>query len=596
MIYVDVSASTILMSGTTTNLPSRLTDETIGLSVLIGDASEYVPGIVLAEEPPPGGWGPPGSPPGWYPIGPPIDMPETGLSEYPDLEPDLDSSVCPNCGRADCPFFTNPVPIDWRPPTRPPAVLTLDNTEGDNEEDDSEEDDNEGDDNEEDDNEGNDNEEDDSQDTGGTITGDNGGALEEDPFGPRALNTIYDTTTAVQAVHNAFIRMSPEYLETGLLELFAEQAIGRAASGDVSGNVVVVSQATIAPFENIAIDTRDAIYGMLRQEGYEPWRELRANISFVTNYREMELKVEPSPYQGEVQHVNIRTPYYEVTFPKNFFASEVADDPLTVNIMAGNIHTINFSREVELPLILSVQPLDSIEPAYQTLKSIEGETAHTKYNPASGLLDTSIGVGGIFTTAGTAPVSFGDIQGLSEEMQDAIDYLARKNFIRGTGINRFSPENSINRAEIASITVRMLGMLDPSAGGRFDDMHPSNWFYASVNSAYNHGIMQGNGRSFYPSLIITRSQLTSVSARIFRKTGLSTPSNPNHHLLRFTDRNDIESWSVEDIALATQLGIVIYRTDGYFLPNAHVNRGDAALMLHRMYQRLCMRSIIALRS
>jgi len=418
------------------------------------------------------------------------------------------------------------------------------------------------------------------------ITDDIEDALAVDPFGPRALNTISDTSTAVQAVHNAFIRMSPEHLETGSLEQFAEQAIGRAASEDISNNLVVVSQATIAPLENIAIYTRDAIYGMLLHEGYEPWRELRASISFVTNYREMEVRVEPSSDLAAVQHVRIQTPYYEVAFTPNFIASVAASAPLTVNVMAGNIHTVQFSHEVNSPLILSVPPLPSTATAYQTLTSIEGATALTKYNPASSLLEARISSSGTFTTRENR-VNFGDIQGLSTEMQRAIRELASQNIVFGTDGNQFNPEDSINRAEIAAITVRMLGRLDPFAVSNFVDVQPNDWFYVAVSSAYSDGIMQGKGRYFFPSLIITRNQLTSVAARILRiEMNYHTPSNPNQYLSRFTDRDDFASWSLGDLSLATRAGIVIPRTDGRFLPDAPVNRGDAALMLHRMYLRL----------
>ena len=568
MINVNVSASTILMSGTTTNLPNWLGNEAIGLGALIGESSESVPGMVLPTPIPPGGGGNAGGrpdPPGFMPPidfpTPPIAMPETGFPALPVLGPDLEETE--DYYYYYYYYYCYDYP-EWRPPpwTTPPTSPPSNNTEEDTEDD-------EGDAPE-------DNEDPNTVDIE---------ALEDDPFGPRALDTISDTSTAVHAVHNAFIKMSPEYLDAGVLELFAEQAIGRAASGDVSGNLVVVSQATIAPFENIAINTRDAIYGMLHQEGYEPWRELRANVSFVTNYREMEVRLEPSSYQAAVQYAKIRTPYYEVTFPSNFIASEVANAPLTVNIMAGNIHTVQFSRVVSSPLILSVPPISNIAPAYQTLTSIEGATALTKFNPTSSLLEARIGSSGTLST-GANRVNFGDIQGLSPEMQMAIRALASQGVVFGNGSNRFGPEDLISRAEIASITVRMLDQLDPFAVSRFDDVRQSDWFYAAVGSAYNRRIMQGNGRFFYPSSIITRNQLTSVSARILRNEGFSIPSNPNHYLSRFTDRNDFARWSLGDISLAAKENIVIPREDGRFRPNALVNRGYAAQMLYRTYLRI----------
>jgi len=213
-----------------------------------------------------------------------------------------------------------------------------------------------------------------------------------------------------------------------------------------------------------------------------------------------------------------------------------------------------------------------------------------KYNPASSLLEAGIGSRPIFSVVENVE-NFEDIQELSEEMQMAIRVLASQNIVFGTERNRFDPEAPLSRAEIAAITVRMLDRLDPIDVSRFhfrfNDVQPNDWFYEAVGSAYGRGIMQGDGRYFYPSLTITRNQLASVAARILRnEMGYHTPSNPNHYLSRFIDRNDIESWSVEDISLATWAGIVTPRADGRFHPNATVTRGEAALMLYRMYQRL----------
>lgn len=52
---------------------------------------------------------------------------------------------------------------------------------------------------------------------------------------------------------------------------------------------------------------------------------------------------------------------------------------------------------------------------------------------------------------------FTDIANKSAEMQKAIRYLASKGIINGTTPTTFSPDGSINRAEIATLLVKSVG-------------------------------------------------------------------------------------------------------------------------------------------
>ena len=269
-------------------------------------------------------------------------------------------------------------------------------------------------------------------------------------------------------------------------------------------------------------------------------------------------------------------------FPVKIMAFEQGSEGILSDGEFFSVSSRLISENWDDDFVESIPPtLDNIE---EFIEHIEEDATQDIESPIS-LLEARIGFSGTYSTR-VNHVNFEDIQELSPEMQRAIRELASQNIVFGTERNRFNPEAPISRAEIAAITMGMLHQLDPLAVSNFDDVRQNDWFYASVSSAYTRRIMQGNGRYFYPSLIITRSQLTSVAARILRNEGFSTPSNPNQYLSWFTDRNDIESWSVEDISLATQAGIVTLRADGRLLPNAPVTKGEAALMLHRTYLKI----------
>ena len=122
-------------------------------------------------------------------------------------------------------------------------------------------------------------------------------------------------------------------------------------------------------------------------------------------------------------------------------------------------------------------------------------------------------------------VDFTDIQHLSREMQDAIRVLAAQEIIQGTG-----------------------------------------------------------GGNFSPLVTLPRDQLTVVTTRVLlNEMGYRFPANPSNYLQAFQDQNALANWSRQYIALASRENLVIRRADGTFRPTDNMNRGDVAVMLHRLY-------------
>ena len=64
------------------------------------------------------------------------------------------------------------------------------------------------------------------------------------------------------------------------------------------------------------------------------------------------------------------------------------------------------------------------------------------------------------------------------------------------------------------------------------------------------------------------------------------PANVNGILSAYTDASSIAQWGREDIALATRENLVVRRTDGNFNGSATMTRGDAAIILYRMFMKI----------
>ena len=74
-------------------------------------------------------------------------------------------------------------------------------------------------------------------------------------------------------------------------------------------------------------------------------------------------------------------------------------------------------------------------------------------------------------------------------MQESIKILAAKGIIEGTSAKEFSPDDTITRAEIAALLLRVLSQVNPNADGEFKDVKKSDWFYGTAGSAKNYGLI-----------------------------------------------------------------------------------------------------------
>ncbi|MCL2198253.1 MAG: S-layer homology domain-containing protein, partial [Defluviitaleaceae bacterium] len=210
------------------------------------------------------------------------------------------------------------------------------------------------------------------------------------------------------------------------------------------------------------------------------------------------------------------------------------------------------------------------------------------FNPVTETITSSIRQSGSFIVVENR-VDFADVQNLSGEMQRAIRTLASQGIVSGASPTHFAPDQTVTRAQIAAMYTRMLGIYDPNSTVNFEDVQRGDWFSGSVGTAYRHRLMTGTSPThFSPNMNTPRDQLTAISARVLRnRMRYRDPADPMA-LLRteFNDYEQLAGWSITDIALATRENLVIPRADGNFAPTGTMTRGEAALMLYRLYLRL----------
>ena len=101
---------------------------------------------------------------------------------------------------------------------------------------------------------------------------------------------------------------------------------------------------------------------------------------------------------------------------------------------------------------------------------------------------------------------FSDVNG-DEWHAQAVNYLAQMGVITGYEDGAFRPENSITRAEFATMVSRF-DKLESAAIEPFTDVPQDHWAHSYIISTYLKGWMNGySGKAFYPESPITRAEV-----------------------------------------------------------------------------------------
>ena len=451
------------------------------------------------------------------------------------------------------------------------------------------------------------------------------------------LDGITDQASAIDAIQTAAQGLTAEQKQSAtgidLVTLFAEETIARAASTSVTGGNITIDQSAITALQTEANTISAAAEQTLSTNGVTIQRDIQADIRFATNTTaNVTITIDPSAAATTADNVRVETPNYAITLSAEAIKENTGATPLIITItetgaigglsaipahanavnrvsgMPGqhslhtdssllvqstmmllsdtNTYTITFDKPVTENVKVSLPPASG-DPTYQAITDSNGNAVGGKLNPVTNKLEAMISTSDTYTVKDNR-INFSDVSNKSREMQNAINILASKGIINGTTATTFSPDGTITRAEIAALIVRTLSKLDPNADGGFTDVGRSDWYFSAVGSAKRHGIVNGTSpTTFAPRSNIQKDQIVAICARTLRaEMRYRSPSNVSAILSAYTDYASIAQWGHEDIALATRENLVVRRTDGRFNGSATMTRGDAAIILYRMFMKI----------
>lgn len=160
---------------------------------------------------------------------------------------------------------------------------------------------------------------------------------------------------------------------------------------------------------------------------------------------------------------------------------------------------------------------------------------------------------------------------------DAINYLAAKSLINGKADGVFAPADNVTRAEFTAMIVRAFGFATEESKCDFDDVNETDWFYSSVASGVNAGIINGNGNGFAPFANITREDMAVIIYRAALKYGISLDDAKS-----FADSDSVADYAKDAVSSLGGEGIVSGLPEGTFEPKKNLTRAEAAVVICKM--------------
>lgn len=178
----------------------------------------------------------------------------------------------------------------------------------------------------------------------------------------------------------------------------------------------------------------------------------------------------------------------------------------------------------------------------------------------------------------------------------AIESLTEKKIISGMGKGRFAPEQSLTRAQFATMMVLAMGETpyEPGTGATsgqpsFNDVKPSDWHYGYVRRAAEKGWIKGyTDGSFRPERTLSREEMITIAVQAVDGPDLSNTELANI-LEGFDETSHISPWAELYVAKAEKMGILehghlVLDTGGKssFDAKRRASRAEAAVTVYKL--------------
>lgn len=344
------------------------------------------------------------------------------------------------------------------------------------------------------------------------------------------------------------------------------------------------------------------------------------------NSTEISIPAEAISNLNSKQKIELITQRARMTLSSSFFKEKTATNAKIVTVIIGDADKTKYSQsvtdqigdhpaihftmkidgepyawshpktpvEIEIPYVPSVK--EAAKPNHIVIWSINDAgqavvVANGKYDPTTKSVRFKGNHFGSYVVA-FVDKTFSDI-GNHLWAQAAIESLAAREVIKGTGHDTFGPAQNITRADFVTMLVRALdlkGFLDVNDDGKdnenFNDVFGTDYYYEAIGVAKQLSIITGSGNdSFNPKGEISRQEMFTIAARALTKLEKLQTEGNKEQLSSYLDHGSVAEFAANSIAGLLEAGLI--EGDGNSLhPKAKATRAEVAVFMERLLNRI----------
>lgn len=166
--------------------------------------------------------------------------------------------------------------------------------------------------------------------------------------------------------------------------------------------------------------------------------------------------------------------------------------------------------------------------------------------------------------------------------KDTIEKWRDYNILKGYEDGDFRPNNSMTRAELASILVRVFQLTEVKETAQYIDIlaDSGKWYVQDVNKVSELGLMYIDGLFFEPNQRVTREEAAYAIAKAYQLT------KDEKVELSFKDEENISSWAKSAVESLASKNYIKGTPEGKFMPQGILTRAEIVTMLNNITTQL----------
>lgn len=182
------------------------------------------------------------------------------------------------------------------------------------------------------------------------------------------------------------------------------------------------------------------------------------------------------------------------------------------------------------------------------------------------------------TGASAAELPFVDVPDTAW-YKGAVTYAYENGLFKGNTATEFAPDSPMTRAMFVQVLANKTGNYkkeDFSGGSSFADVNSSVWYAAPIEWAYQAGLANGTGNNrFSPEQYVNREEMAVFLYKYAQKTGNDTSLDENA-ASKYADFGAVSSWAREAMKWASKHGVIKGNEKGNVMPKDRAKRCEVA--------------------